>query len=513
MKEFKNIKNNKHLSFFGLIIAFSIFIALPNYIRIPFSGISDTIKYSIHFIILTISLVGILFIISIKKSVFSILGSITIFLFTIGAFLLYFLNITITSEIIEVILKTDWSVSKEFISLQLIILIIVSIATTYIIIKYRYRIPSFSFKTKLITLILSIILLIPAIYFNTKRQGTIIKRYPYSYISAGKEYAKTVKASKQKRNIIANDATYTGSDSLLVIFIIGESTRSDHLAFNGYNRNTTPNLSKQQLYSFRYNRSLYTYTAASVPQILTRADSLHPERAFNEESLINIYKRTGFNTIWFANQIPDYTYASLAKRCDTYLNLCATKNTYSDAVSTDQNILDSIDYYINTAPTKKLLILHTIGSHWYYNYRCPESKRIFFPITKSRSYANNSKQQMINSYDNTIIFMDYFINSVISKVKDKSCIIVYTSDHGESLGENGKWLHAFEQAPLHKAACFIWMSNKYKETHCISKNIENNTNKASNTSDIFHTLLQAGDIKSKIIDYNSSLLSDQYSSK
>ena len=109
-----------------------------------------------------------------------------------------------------------------------------------------------------------------------------------------------------------------------------------------------------------------------------------------------------------------------------------------------------------------------------------------------------TKEEMINSYDNTILYTDYFISEVISKVANKNAILFYLSDHGELLGENGKWLHASEGEPLHRPAGFIWMSEIYKSKN-LNKNeiLIENSSKNYRTDYFFNSILDASNIQSE----------------
>ncbi len=510
-----NKPNRSFLSYLSITFLLVLFITFSNYFRIPISGISDLIKYGIHFIILSVSVFGIFILFAANKWIFLITAPLILLISISSACSLYFFNFTITSEIIEVIIKTDWQVSKEFISFQLIALVIITLLVIVGLVIFRFHLPNLRMNKKIWILTLSFILILPAIILNKKRNNTIIKRVPYSFVDAYQEYRKALIYSQQKRQIIAPDAKYCASDdSLIVMLVLGESLRNDHLTFNGYTRNTTPKLSSRTIYSFKHNRSLFTHTAASVPQILTRSDLQNKQASYNEESVLDIFKRAGFETTWLANQVPDYTYAGLAKKCDHYHNLSERSNSYSDKLLTDQNILNTLDSYLEfESNSKKLIVLHSMGSHWYYNYRCPEEMRKFKPITNSRSFSNNSADQMINSYDNSVVFTDYFIDNIITKLEGKNAILIFVSDHGESLGENGKWLHAFENESLYNAACFIWLSNEYMAEDDNIRNLIANGLKTSNTSSIFHTLLQAGHIQSKVFRREQSLFSPNYSAK
>lgn len=505
------ILNHKPIIVFCLVIvALSIIITLANYIRVPISGSEDLVKYLIHFGLVSSALIGVMLLISSHKTLVIILSPIVLIGSIASSMCLYLYNITITSEIVEVILKTDWSVTKEFINPSLITGLLICLILTTLVIRYRLKLKV-NLKESGIMIVLSVLMILPAIIVDNKRNNTIGNRAPFSIILAVKEYRQAIKQNNTPRSPIAKDAIFTGSDSLLIVLVLGESLRSDHLGINGYHRNTTPLLQNREIYTFKQNKSLNTYTASSIPQILTRADKSHPERAYHEKSVISIFKSCGYHTSWLANQIPDYTYSSIAKNCDTYLQFSGHATTYSDIISTDQNILSNLAKHLDINRSKpELLVLHTMGSHWYYNYRCPKEMREFHPITTSRSFSNNSKEEMINSYDNSVLFTDYFIDNTIKHLEDREVILIYTSDHGESLGEDDRWLHAFEHETLYNAACFVWMSELYQERNKKSAALIQNMSKETNTSAIFHTLLDAGQITTKDLMYHQSLLSKTY---
>ena len=179
--------------------------------------------------------------------------------------------------------------------------------------------------------------------------------------------------------------------------------------------------------------------------MLTRADSAHEERAFSETSFVPSFKRDGFRTTWVANQDAADTYVDFIHECDSAIFVHPEKTVYVYDEWLDTDILPHLDRLLapgHQAPTRQLLILHTIGSHWYYVNHCPKRLARFQPVTHNREVKRNRPEEIINAYDNTVLATDEFLDEVIRRLERRTALLVYLSDHGEALGENGDWLHA-----------------------------------------------------------------------
>ena len=113
---------------------------------------------------------------------------------------------------------------------------------------------------------------------------------------------------------------------------------------------------------------------------------------------------------------------------------------------------------------------------------------------------------MINSYDNTVLYTDYIIDKLIAELRERNAVLVYLSDHGEALGEEGHYLHAGDYPPLHNPACFVYCSPRYTALHADKINtLKENRTKRFRTDFLFHTILDAADIESKYLDRSFSL--------
>jgi glucan phosphoethanolaminetransferase (alkaline phosphatase superfamily) len=133
-----------------------------------------------------------------------------------------------------------------------------------------------------------------------------------------------------------------------------------------------------------------------------------------------------------------------------------------------------------------------IGSHWWYESRYPDKFRVFKPVIKSKYIPSNTSEEMINSYDNTILYLDYFMSNIISSLKTSKTktLLIYLSDHGELLGENGKWLHAQEDEASKNPAMILWYSDEFKTAYPeIVAALKENQFKFFSTDFFYHSIL------------------------
>ena len=144
------------------------------------------------------------------------------------------------------------------------------------------------------------------------------------------------------------------------------------------------------------------------------------------------------------------------------------------------------------AGPRRLYVLHAIGSHWFFNNHVPDECAHFRPVATNRVITQNDSAAIINSYDNTIVSTDLFVDSVISLFTGRNAIIFYLSDHGESLGENGNWLHAAGAEATKYPAALVWYSDKYAQ-HFPDKvaALKENRTKHYRTDYLFYSILSA----------------------
>lgn len=198
------------------------------------------------------------------------------------------------------------------------------------------------------------------------------------------------------------------------------------------------------------------------------------------------------------------------EECDRLIYGNINKSYYVFDHWTDELLLPPLDTVLPDMTDGGLVILHTIGSHWYYNAHYTDEFRRFVPETKSRIVTANTPEEMINSYDNTVVFTDYFISSIINRLRDRKALMIYLSDHGEALGEDGLWLHANTVDAAHNPACIVWLSDAYREEKPgMYERLLQNRNKRYHTDFLFHTILDGAGIEAEILQNSQSLFASE----
>jgi lipid A ethanolaminephosphotransferase len=160
---------------------------------------------------------------------------------------------------------------------------------------------------------------------------------------------------------------------------------------------------------------------------------------------------------------------------------------------------------------KILVVLHTKGSHGpSYNTQYPPKFEKYTPVCKSVELSKCSNEELINAYDNTIFYTDYFINktiNILKNLKNIPSMLIYASDHGESLGEYGLYLHGtpYSIAPDYqtKIPFMIWLSAEFKNQKNISSMVQKKSHSHEN---IFHTIIGAYEMQTKIYKPNLDIL-------
>lgn len=463
---------------------------LPDFIDNPWNGIQG--YYTLLFY--TASISGATFFLLYLAALNKYLYMVFLSLFALaGAAVSYFrvaFKATITPVIIDATLHTNSGTIAGTFSWQLIGwgLLNLCIAIGFIWFRWHKIQPT----RPIIQAIAATLLLTGYYNCNSRLHNSINQRYPYNIWHNFRLYRDIYKETSKKREMHPFTADAV-PDSIDIVFIIGEALRADHLGINGYARETTPKLSaRANTLSFTNIYSEYTHTMASVPHLLTPADSISPDKSQSYASFICCFDSCGFSTSWISNQDKGRTYAAFIAENDHIIYPNASKSVFVFNEWTDKDLLAPLDSMRQKAGNRNLYTLHTIGSHWYYNNHVPTNRQLFQPVTDNRMVTGNTPQQVINSYDNTVLYMDWFVDTVISRFEDKTAIVIYLSDHGEALGEEGHWLHAGDTEPEKHPACIIWYSDKYASNFPDKADaLKDNRDRYYRTDFLFYSILSA----------------------
>lgn len=272
-------------------------------------------------------------------------------------------------------------------------------------------------------------------------------------------------------------AMHTPPDKHLTILVVGETSRADNFALSGYPRDTNPLLSKDNVVYFPETTSCGTATAISVPCMFSGMPrkNYNEQLAHHREGLLDIVQRAGIAVQWNEND------GGCKGACDRVPHQDMTKLNLADycikGECQDEILFHDLQKYIDSLPNDGLIVLHTIGSHGptYYN-RYPPQFRKFTPTCDTNEIQSCSREQLVNTYDNTVLYVDYIVDKAIKLLQAQpgnvTTSLVYLSDHGESLGENGVYLHGlpYSIAPDSQKhiPMLIWLSDRYQQRHAVN---------------------------------------------
>lgn len=257
---------------------------------------------------------------------------------------------------------------------------------------------------------------------------------------------------------------------MLTVIVVGETARAQNFSLDGYGRNTNPELAARKALSFSNVTSCGTQTAISVPCMFSHLGrgGYSQHAALRSENLLDVLKHAGLSVEWWENNTGDKHVADRVPV--SILNAGGDSALCHDGECLDQVLLDKLRQRLGRVQGSAVLVLHMMGSHGpaYYE-RYPESFARFQPDCRDAELVDCSQEQLVNAYDNTILYTDHILASVIDMLKahggDFASAMIYMSDHGESLGENGLYLHGtpYFLAPLAQGHIpFIaWVSDDF----------------------------------------------------
>ncbi|HFZ2455770.1 TPA: kdo(2)-lipid A phosphoethanolamine 7''-transferase [Klebsiella aerogenes] len=430
------------------------------------------------------------------RRVWRILATLVV-LFSAGAsYYMTFLNVVIGYGIIASVMTTDIDLSKEVIGWHLILwLAAVSVLPLLLIWSNRCRktllqqvkTPGQRVKNILIVVLAGLMVWGPIRLLELRQHdiernsevdmpsygGVIANSYlPSNWLSALGLYAwAQVDESSDNKSLInpAKKFTYVAPqdlDDTYVVFIIGETTRWDHMGILGYNRNTTPKLAQEKnLVAFR-GTSCDTATKLSLRCMFVReggADD-NPQRTLKEQNVFAVLHQLGFAGDLYAMQSEMWFYSNTMANNIAYREQIGAEPRNRGKNVDDMLLVDEMKRGMEQNPDgKRLIILHTKGSHFNYTQRYPGSFAQWKPECIGVD-SKCSKAELINSYDNSVTYVDHFIVSVLDQLRDKKAIVFYAADHGESINEH-EHLHGTPRmmAPPEqfRVPMMVWMSDKY----------------------------------------------------
>jgi len=290
--------------------------------------------------------------------------------------------------------------------------------------------------------------------------------------------AKSVVVAPLGLDATVRNAFHAGRKPRVLIVVAGETARAANFSLGGYMRQTNPELEKRSVIYFGNTRSCGTSTAQSVPcmfSVFPRTEFTH-EKARSIESLPDVLKHAGIDVEWWENNTGSKGVADRIKTIDFYGN--ESPEFCEKGECQDGIMLEKIGPWLDHVKTDTVLFIHQIGSHGpAYFKRYPEAFRQFRPECRRTEFNTCSPEEIHNAYDNSILYTDYFLSRLIDALAERSHTMdgamFYMSDHGESLGENGLYLHGapymFAPAEQTHIPFVLWMGPDFAKSADINQ--------------------------------------------
>lgn len=430
------------------------------------------------------------------KLFWRVLATAVVLISVAAAYYMAFFNVVIGYGIVASVMTTDMDLSKEVIGFHFVLwMILVSALPLLMIWRNNLRhtlieqlkTPGHRLKP-LIIMVLSVALVWLPIRFFDKLQktneeitnidlpsygGIVAHSYlPSNWLAAVGLFAWTrLDESLDSEELLdpAKKFTYVTPadiDDTYVVFVIGETTRWDHMGILGYDRDTTPKLSKEKnLVAFR-GESCDTATKLSLRCMFVRENGTmdNPGRTLKEQNVFAVLKELGFTSELFAMQSEVWFYDNINANNFSFREQIGSEKRNQGKAVDDMLLIPELQASLQRYPQgKHLVVLHTKGSHYLYSQRYPRSFARYKPECIGVD-DKCSKAQLINAYDNSVLYTDNFLDNVFDQLRDKKAIVFYASDHGESISEN-MHLHGTprEMAPPEqfRVPMMVWASDKY----------------------------------------------------
>ncbi|MEO5593515.1 MAG: phosphoethanolamine--lipid A transferase EptA [Chitinophagaceae bacterium] len=502
------LKNNIKIVHFALLISLLDFL----FFHYPFyKFVVNNVDYkSLNGITIVISLIILMLVVN--AFVFFLIfflsrfvgKSLLVLFFIINAIAVYFVNtygVIIDESMISNVINTKYAEAASFISIKLMLYIILLgvIPGIYII---KAKIINVTLKRFLIISSLTLLFILSLIFVNASNLLWVDKNsktlgglaMPWSY-SVNIPLFYLHKHKENEKEILLPDATIKDNQKSVVVLVIGESARSQNFSLYGYGKNTNPLLSKTPDV-FHFNAtSCATYTTAGVKCILehTHTDDLY-------EILPNYLYRNGVEVIWrTTNWGEPPVHIKNYQSKEALMKICKGEECNYDEIL----LTDLKEQIAASTKNKVLIVLHTSISHGpAYSQKYPPQFESFKPVCNSVELGNCSQTELINAYDNTIVYTDYILHNIIEdlkQLKEYKSAMIFVSDHGESLGEKNLYMHGLPVSIAPKVQYdipfIVWTSDnsskKLKPDNTLSQNY------------VFHSVLNFLGIQSPI--YNEDL--------
>ncbi len=516
-------RNIIRISILFCLLLLPIFCALAMAVDIQYSVLKKIAYFAVVLVLLAIPALFLK-----ARTYFIVEGVFNFFFFPIDIASLYLNKQSTSTAFLNNIFATNPSEALELLgSLWQVVVVVVLLWGLYFILAFRVEnkrlLPQKATKIILISagvlFVIGLVAMLTLTIRNHKDRSAkdtlenafdlvwmkLYKIYPYNLYLETIDILKLQHQQKQLQKQVESFSfgltSKTSDEPELFILVIGETARYDHLGINGYERNTTPLLAqKSNLVSFDSAFSQANLTATSLPLLATRVTAEDPEQAYAEKSVGEAFQEAGFKAGWLTKQIPY-----------PFVNRIMNQSDYAYFWSKGIDVVGNYDIDLVsklrefTEDTLQFFVLHSLGCHFRYELRYPDSFKQFQPMFEGlvsyTAITEENRDKLVNAYDNGILYTDYFLSELIDYVDslDRVAAVLYISDHGESFWDDERKLVLHGSYQIvdveYHVPLLVWYSDEYKAKYPAKVSaLHNNKSTLISSSVVFHSLLDLADI-------------------
>jgi lipid A ethanolaminephosphotransferase len=431
-------------------------------------------------------------------------------------------GIYIDADMVRNVLHTDWREASDLAGVDILLPLLVAVPALVVIWRVRLKERNWS-RTLGVRLaflvgmvVMGVVGILPATqqltaFLRNQREVRYLVTPANVLVSLAKVVSEDPPGRKRTLQPIGEDAVQSPAATMrrprLLVLVVGETARAANWGLNGYARQTTPELAKRDVLNFPRVTACGSSTEVSLPCMFSPQGREHYDEAEirSHQSLLHVLQRAGVETLWRDNQsgckgvCDGLPVEDLHARSDA--DLCNGKRCY------DGILLSGLEDAVQRHHGDQVIVLHMLGNHGpTYSERYPPAFRAYQPVCENSDLGRCSRTQIVNAYDNALRYTDHVLAGAIDRltgVRDYDTALLYVSDHGESLGEKGLYLHGMpysiaprEQLEVPMVAWFSdgWRASTGLDTACLRRQAA----APRSHDELFHTVLGLTDVKTSL---------------
>lgn len=514
MNEIVNILKKKKMQFFFL---FYILLLVP--VLCPLAENFTLIDKVAVFVVcglffIAISVLSLFIGSKSEKFIYAVMLAISIIPGSIYLGYLLFANVMLEQNSVTSLFETNPEESKEFLahylSMWVIVGVLVYAAIPIVLICMMKSFKPLRIRKYKAIFIASIFVILAIIGIERVSRSVYFVNFYRTFVSYKIRTTREIKDIKARQSE-AYEVEVMHQDTIpqVLVLVIGESLNKHHMSFYGYSRNTSPLLSGlgDSLIVYEDVVAPHVHTIPVMRSLLSMTDLDCPQHFTGKPSLYELFNRAGYDTYLISNQEFSEEFHS---SYDILLSLANNKYNVATYKQHDDIVIPVLDKVLNNDDKRnKLIIIHLIGNHMAYEFRYPKEYIVFNHRKDSmvidKPYIDEKAKKTIDKYDNSVLYNDYIIYSIINSLKnheDKGSVMLYLSDHGEELYEYREFAgHAYEKVspPMAEIPFMVWASPSYRKYR---QDLVFDTNRPYSSADFIYSVSDLAGLN--YIDYDDS---------